>query len=245
MFAIGIQYLNGWAMAADPGNREVAEWPPHPDQRVHGSGGSVHFRIRRWRRERARAAGLSGSNNKGRLKSWPRLRAARRPMTTFVPVNDSASPIKNDKTLMPAGSLPIGRDRQPRQFPVAIPDHATVFLHWTQAEASDPQRREALTGLVAKVAAVGHSPGLLVQMWAAPCNGDEVTSDSRLRRLQPSEGAVDGRRLRVFGPGRLRQLEQHFKQGQRPISSHWAGYAVEELKNDQAMTWRYRDLHQI
>ena len=33
MFAFGIRYLNGWAMAAADGARKVqAEWPPHPDR---------------------------------------------------------------------------------------------------------------------------------------------------------------------------------------------------------------------
>jgi len=33
MLALGIHYLNGWAMAAaDGANKEIAEWPPHPDR---------------------------------------------------------------------------------------------------------------------------------------------------------------------------------------------------------------------
>ena len=33
MFALGIQYLNGWSMAAADGARKVQpEWPPHPDR---------------------------------------------------------------------------------------------------------------------------------------------------------------------------------------------------------------------
>ena len=32
MFALGIHYLNGWAMATHPADRESPEWPPHPDR---------------------------------------------------------------------------------------------------------------------------------------------------------------------------------------------------------------------
>ena len=33
MFVLGIEYLNRWAMAAaDGAQKEMAEWPPHPDR---------------------------------------------------------------------------------------------------------------------------------------------------------------------------------------------------------------------
>lgn len=42
MLAIGIHYLNGWAMATDPTNRNQPEWPPHPD-RVFMALAAAHF----------------------------------------------------------------------------------------------------------------------------------------------------------------------------------------------------------
>ena len=113
MFAIGIRYLNGWTMAAHPADREVAEWPPHPD-RVFMALAAAHFESDCDGEERAALEWLEQQGPPGIVASTA---CARRTMTTFVPVNDSASPIKKDKALMPAGSLAIGRDRQPRQFP--------------------------------------------------------------------------------------------------------------------------------
>ncbi len=44
-------------------------------------------------------------------------------VTTFVPVNDDSSPVsKKGKPIMPSGTLSVGRDRQPRSFPVAVPE---------------------------------------------------------------------------------------------------------------------------
>ena len=42
MLVVGIRYLNGWVMATHPTNREVAEWPPHPD-RVFMALAAAHF----------------------------------------------------------------------------------------------------------------------------------------------------------------------------------------------------------
>lgn len=42
MLVLGIRYLNGWAMATDPTNRNQPEWPPHPD-RVFMALAAGHF----------------------------------------------------------------------------------------------------------------------------------------------------------------------------------------------------------
>ena len=42
MLNLGIRYLNGWSMATHPSNRQIPEWPPHPD-RVFMALAAAHF----------------------------------------------------------------------------------------------------------------------------------------------------------------------------------------------------------
>ena len=99
MLSLAIQYLNGWAMATDPADRNRAEWPPHPD-RVFMALASAHFEtdgdmVERealtWL-ERQRAPGL-----------WASEATDRRVTTTYVPVNDVAVPrLRSGRTPTPA-----------------------------------------------------------------------------------------------------------------------------------------------
>src|SRR5207253_2836293 len=50
--------------------------------------------------------------------------------TSYVPVNDDSSPMGKKGPYGPMGSLPIGRNRQPRQFPAVVPESPTFFLRW-------------------------------------------------------------------------------------------------------------------
>ena len=54
------------------------------------------------------------------------------------------------------GLLPIGRIRQPRQFPAAIPEEPVVYLIWTDPSLSK-EHLPALERLCAKVTYLGHS----------------------------------------------------------------------------------------
>jgi CRISPR-associated protein Csb2 len=219
MFAIGIRYLNGWVMAAHPADRTRPEWPPHPD-RVFMALAAAHFE---GDSEEGEREALEWLEQQGPPAIAATLACERRTVTTFVPVNDTADPIKKDKPLMPAGSLAIGRDRQPRQFPVAIPDDATVFLRWEAADPSNSQRI-SLGSLVAKVAAIGHSASL-VQMWVVDGDASSRPDFGSVRVIEPVENAVAGQRLRIFGPGRLRQLRERFEAGLRPVAALWSGYS--------------------
>ncbi len=140
----------------------------------------------------------------------------RQTVTTFVPVNDDSSPIgKKGGAIMPSGSMPIGRDRQPRSFPVAIPDSDTVFLIWPQLDVGG-SLRSALAGLCRKVCAVGHSASL-VQMW--------VEDNPPVPNLAPTERPGAPMRLRVPWSGRLHELETRYNAELRPTPAGWKGYA--------------------
>src|SRR4051794_19732998 len=76
--------------------------------------------------------------------------------TSFVPVNDTAEPVAKNKPLAPMGSLPIGRVRQPRQFPAVVPDDPTFHLVWESVELPE-KLRPALDRLCRGVTYHGHS----------------------------------------------------------------------------------------
>src|SRR5579864_7605391 len=137
MFAIGIRYLCGWSMATHPADRQRPEWPPHPD-RVFMALAAAHFETDGGTAEYEALRLLSSLEP-------PSVAASdaydRQPVTNFVPVNDDASPLgKKGQALMAAGSLPIGRGRQARSFPVAVPERDVVYLLWPDADRSEERR---------------------------------------------------------------------------------------------------------
>ena len=216
MLALAIRYLNGWAMATDPADRNRAEWPPHPD-RVFMALAGAHFETHGGPDERDALEWLERQGAPGILAS---AHAERSPTTAFVPVNDTAIPRLRSgrqptERQVSEGIqlLPERRGRQPRQFPVAIPHDPTVYLVWNV----DPSQaiRSSLSKLCEKVIRVGHSASL-AQVWLEE---SEVTPN-----LAPTDGVAEAR-LRVPGPGRLAHLEAQFGNGLRPERSRWAGYA--------------------
>jgi CRISPR-associated protein Csb2 len=218
MFAIGIYYLNGWAMATHPTDRERPEWPPHPD-RVFMALASAHFET-------------EGSATEHEALEWleqqppPALAVssfhARSCPTSYVPVNDVAIPrfgkMKASPAQVKAGLsvLPEFRLRQPRQFPVAIPENPVMYLIWPEAHLPTTHR-QALEYLCRKVTYVGHSASL-VQMWI-----EDHPPAATLEPITVEQGR--GRyRLRVTPAGRLAYLGKQFKAGLRPTPSLWRGY---------------------
>lgn len=203
MFAIGIRYLNGWSMATHPSDRERAEWPPHPD-RVFMALAAAHFETDGDPKERAALEWLEAQGD-DRLDE-PHVTASdcfeREVVTSFVPVNDDSSPWneKKNKPYQPMQDLGIGRNRQPRSFPVVIPDEPVVYLTWPEAAPSQ-DGHAALSLLCGKVTSVGHSASL-VQMW--------VESSPPAPRWTAADGAASSHRLRVPFRGRLSELERCF-----------------------------------
>jgi CRISPR-associated protein Csb2 len=206
MFALGLRYLNGWAMAAADGARkERAEWPPHPD-RVFMALAAAWFETGqetdegaalRWL-ESLPPPGITASDAKPRTGS-----GGGKPTVSYVPVNDTERGRKPPDThdlgkLKDAGLalLPEHRSRQARAFPVAIPAEPDVYLSWKDG-IPEPHRAPLLS-LCRKVASVGHSASF-VQMW--------LEDSPPAANWVPAEG-IGAHRLRVFGPGRLDDLER-------------------------------------
>lgn len=190
MFMLGIDYLNGWAIAAADGARkEQAEWPPHPD-RVFMALAAAWFE--------------TGENSEeGDALRWletlppPAIAASehttRSTVVSYVPVNDTTTSRK---------LLPEYRSKQPRSFPVAIPHDPRVYFVWRDAELG--AYRGGLESLAAKVTYVGHSASF-VRVWVV--DSGEITT----RRWEPTDG-IARHRLRVFSTGRLDMLVQSYNQ---------------------------------
>ena len=205
MFALGIHYLNGWAMAAADGARkEQAEWPPHPD-RVFMALAAAWFET-------------GEDPDEGEALRWletltpPDIAASecttRSTVVSYVPVNDSSVsrrvPARRELSrLKDAGLsvLPEHRSRQPRGFPVAIPHDPTVYFIWQDAELSE--HRVGLESLAAKVTHVGHSASF-VQAWVVDAV-EEVPEPT----WEPTE-SIAAYRLRTFSQGRLDALARMY-----------------------------------
>ena len=206
MFALGINYLNGWAMAAADGARkEQAEWPPHPD-RVFMALAAAWFETGEDSAEGEALRWLEA------LDDPPDIAASdhttRSAVVSYVPVNDSTVsrrvPARQElSSLRNAGLsvLPEHRSRQPRGFPVAIPHDPKVYLVWQDVELST--HRDGLESLAAKVTHIGHSASL-VHAWVTD-NAEDIPAPT----WEPIEG-VATHRLRTFSKGRLDALARMY-----------------------------------
>ena len=209
MFALGIELLMRRAIITRIDNREEPEWPPHPD-RVFMSlvaawgecGEDADQRAALVWLEQLIAPALAVPLNVSERASF----------TSYVPVNDDSSPMgKGPYGAM--GSMPFGRNRQPRRFPAVVPESPIFFLKW---EADLPANLwAAMEQVCSSVTYLGHS-ATPVRVWIA-----EETPDST---LVPNAGRAT-EHLRMFGPGRLEYLRNRFSAGIRPQPALWQGYA--------------------
>lgn len=195
MFALGIELLMGRAVITRIDNREEPEWPPHPDRvfmalvAAWGEGGEYPD---------VRDA-LEWLETLGPPALFvPPALSKRTRFTSYVPVNDDGSPVGSKGPFGAMGSIPIGRNRQPRQFPAVVPEAPALFLRW---EVDVPANlRPALERVCVAVTYLGHSASP-VRVW--------VTEEAPGPNLVPTDTAAT-MQLRVFGPGRLASLEARF-----------------------------------
>lgn len=182
MFAIAIEYLMGWSMAAADGARKQhAEWPPHPDRLFlalaagwfETDGGPDEERALRWL-EALPAPALACSDAQPRSV-----------VTHYVPVNDLLDADKSDLRL-----------RKARSFPVAVPTDPVVHFLWN---ADIPvELRAPLTALCDKLACLGHSASV-ARAW--------LVDQPPLPTWEP---VVDAGplQMRISGAGRLDYLRE-------------------------------------
>lgn len=220
MFTIGINFLNGWYMAAADGTeKRRAEWPPHPDR--------VFMAL-------TAAALFDGNEDVEELDAlrWleslppPYITASRATfrdsVTSYVPVNDISSPLtKVKKKYVPYQEMQwsIGRNRQPRRFPIAIPRDPVLYMTWPDRNVG--KHRPTLENLASRVTNLGHSASF-VQMWV---------QDNGMPATWMPTGSVPQMYLRAITAGRLDALTQDYNEKRRPVPAFWQGYSrVQEAK---------------
>src|SRR5688500_1173790 len=103
MFALGIRYLTGYAVATDVSSREAAEWPPHPG-RVFMAMAAAMFETGEDAEERSALEWLEQQPAPTMKCSDADRRAV---VTCYVPVNDSGAPVKGKKALTPLQSISL------------------------------------------------------------------------------------------------------------------------------------------
>jgi CRISPR-associated protein Csb2 len=213
MFALGIEFLLRRAVLTRIDDRDEPEWPPHPDRvfmalvAAFGEWGLEEpdpepYRLAlEWLQEQGSPAlRVSGA-------------AKRAGFTSYVPVNDDGSPVGKKGPYGPMGSLPVGRNRQPRGFPAVVPHEPTFHLIWGAADLP-ADRRPALEQLCRHVTYLGHS-STPVRVWIDPDPGAPTLLPNAPRPTH---------RLRVPGPGRLAALQDRYKHQLRPQPALWEGY---------------------
>jgi CRISPR-associated protein Csb2 len=226
MFAIGIELLMGRAVISSWESREALgqprapEWPPHPDRvfmALVASWGEAG-------EDSAQRAALEWVETLPAPAFAVPLNALKRsPFTSYVPVNDDSSPMGKKGPFGPMGSLPIGRNRQPRQFPAVVPESPTFCLIW---DVDVPANlRPALEKVCALVTYLGHSASP-VRVW--------IQDEPPKPTLIPSDNRAT-HHLRMFGRGRVAYLKNRYDLGLRPQPSLWQGYAVPKQESTDAV----------
>ena len=191
MLAIEVEYLMGRAYAADFRDETAPEWPPHPDRLFEALVAAHHDTFS----QEGEAEVLRWFETLGA----PHIAAgeAGKPtkVVNFVPTN------YDGKSRSP---LPEQRGKQPRVFPVQSPASPVVHFVWPEAQP-DETTRERLSDLLARVPALGRACSLVrVRL------GDSINTPN----YSPDPGGSEV--LRVFGTGRLDELEALYELGQRP-----------------------------
>lgn len=230
-FVIGIRYLCGRAVATHVADRERAEWPLHPD-RVFMAMVAAYFQTDQDPVEREALEWLERQPPPGVICSHGRFQDA---VTVYVPVNDTKAPRlradrspSKDQLEQGLSLLPERRSRQPRQFPTVVPEDDTQYLIWDGSLSS--AQRSALESLCRKVTSVGHSSSV-TQLFLVDALPEQVAATiqdqtSPWLKLYPQTDGWGRFRLRVPFEGRVKQLEEFFRRGQRPPIAIAVGYEI-------------------
>src|SRR5206468_468155 len=131
MFALGIELLMRRAVISQWDSREAMgrdrepEWPPHPD-RVFSALVAAWGEAGEDLDQRAAMEWLEGLGPPGIAVALET--SSRTSFTSYVPVNDDSSPMGKNGPYGAMGSVAIGRNRQPRQFPAIVPESPTFFF---------------------------------------------------------------------------------------------------------------------
>lgn len=187
MFAIAWQYLTGRATAADPTNRQYAEWPPHPDRVFQALVAAWGTRSC----DESEKQTLEWLESLGPpLVSAPDENKVTQSIErTFVPVNDIAA---------------IPAKRKMRSFATTYTGDVVCALIWPEITVP-PEHQTGLETLTKSVTHVGHSRSM-VRMWL-----EKEPPPAVLRQADDRER--HDLQLRIPHPGRLNRLIHAFADG--------------------------------
>jgi CRISPR-associated protein Csb2 len=191
MLAIEVEYLMGRSYATDFRDDKMAEWPPHPDRLFEALVAAHHDSFS----EDGENSALRWLETLGAPQIAAGKMGHAAPVVNFVPTN------YNGKSGSPH---PDQRGRQPRTFPVQSPSSPVVHFVWPEADP-DKETRDKLGNLLARVPSLGRACSLVRMRLGEPSNRPAYVPD-------PEGDQV----LRVFGEGRLDELETLYNLGQRP-----------------------------
>ena len=212
-FSLVIEYLTGYAVATDPGDRERAEWPPHP-ARVFMALAAAHFET-----DPTNTAQRAALEWLAALPDPPCMtvpeHTAREVLTVYVPVNDMEVPHKRtidgwnprvqkdcEAILDAMTILPSSRtNKQPRTFPRVHVGSGLLRLTWACDSAARDLHLDVLESICRNVTRIGHSSSLVWVRLERDASDDPT--------LVPDEHSLE-RRLRTTQSGALERLESAF-----------------------------------
>jgi CRISPR-associated protein Csb2 len=191
VFTIQVEYLMGRVYAADFRDGTAPEWPPHPSRLFSALVAALHDN--------------SGDESERGALEWlsaqgaPSIAAARsaqgNAVVTFVPTNYAGK----------SGSThPDQRGKQPRSFPAQSPESPIVHFIWPQAQPTE-SFRTSLDQLTARVASLGRACSLVRVTLADNHREPNYLPDDSGKHV-----------FRIFGEGRLEELETLYNMDQRP-----------------------------
>lgn len=218
MFVLEVEFLSGTYYAASYHDRGRAEWPPHPGRlfsalaaTAYGSGmGEEAFGALRWLEEA------------GAPEIWATEASERSLHTAYVPVN-ALGKIGTDLTRI---------NRQPRQFPVAIPDQPVIWLVWPEPDPA-PQIRGALMEVARRLGHLGSSRSLVRAVVRV-----DLPVNCRQTHRHWVPYATGHEMLRVPHPGRLAELDlaHALSQGRRRVQRAPVGYLQAYTRDPKPIT---------
>lgn len=219
MFVLEVEFLSGTYHAASYHDRGRAEWPPHPGRlfsalvaTAYESGmGEEGLDALRW---------LEG---KGAPEIWATDFNERSLHTAYVPVNALGKTIGTDLTRV---------NRQPRQFPAAIPDHPIIWMAWPEPQPAPPVL-DALAQVAQRLSHLGSSRSL-VRARARP----DLPVSCRETHWRWVPDADGHEMLRVPHAGRLAELDlaHALSQGRRRVQRASAGYLQAYTRDPKPIT---------
>lgn len=189
MLAIEVEFLLGRSYCGSARNRNEPEWPPHP-ARLFSALVSAYHEVRLGEPARQALEWLEAQEPPRILASPLRSVWLRDRVTTFVAENYTGSHPQKEK-----------RGKQPRVFPVSIPEEPVVVFEWKSATPT-AEIEAALAEMSGYVAYLGQSRSLV----RVSLRDSAVVANF----LPDEDGSMA---LRVPRPGRLAALESLYEAG--------------------------------